>query len=66
MFNDLLKQNEPCPYGEECRNAYNAIKCEKCENNPFNYETINRVGEGSCHDRKTKAYYRFVDNYEPV
>lgn len=66
MIGVLFEQNDPCPYIEDCSNSNNERKCSRCENNPFNYESMEKYGEGAVHDHKGKAYYPFRDNYEPV
>lgn len=66
MNNSELNQNDSCLYLDECKNACNERKCSYCEYNPFNFELISKVGEGQCHDRKSKAFYRFRDNYDPL
>ena len=59
------EQNQECEYLEDCRNADNSIKCSKCEHNPFNFEMIDKYGSGPVHDRKSKAFYGYADNYDP-
>lgn len=61
-----LDQNEQCPYMDECRNACNDMKCSRCEHNPFNFEAIEKYGEGQVHERKGKGFYNFRDNYDPL
>ena len=58
-------QNDECLYIEECINKENNLKCNRCTNNPFNFEKIDQIGEGFVHDRKNKNYFNYVDNYEP-
>ena len=60
------EQNQECEYINECRNACNSIKWNKCEYNPFNFEMIDKYWEGSAHDRHGKAYFDFRDNYDPI
>ena len=61
-----LEANDQYPFMDECRNAFNDMKCSRCENNPFKYEAIEKYGEGEAHDRMSKAYYNFRDNYDPL
>lgn len=53
-----------CEYYEECRNKDNSLKCDKCEHNPENFAEIDK-GEVET-NRKTKYFYRFKDNYDPI
>lgn len=66
MCSLLLQQNDPCSYIEDCRNSNNETKCSRCENNPFNFSTMEKYGEGEVHYHRGKGYYPFRDNYEPV
>lgn len=58
-------QNKECEYLDECKNRDNSLKCNRCTNNPFNFEKIDRIGEGSVHDRNNKNFFNFTDNYDP-
>ncbi len=62
----MYEQNQECEYSDECRNCNNDIKCNRCVNNPFNFEMIDRYGEGQAHDRIGKGYFNYADNYEPL
>lgn len=56
---------ETCVYYEECKNKDNILKCSKCEYNPENFELLEKLElEGLVHDRKTKYYYTYKDNFE--
>ena len=55
---------DECEYIDECRNAGNDIKCNKCEHNPANFEKLERDDVETA--RKTKAFYIFRDNYDPL
>jgi len=57
--------NETCIYIDECRNSENCLKCGWCENNPANFEELEKYSEKET-VRKTKGYYRFKNNYEPI
>lgn len=61
-----LEQYDQCVYAEECRNACNAVKCQRCENNPYNFAMIKKYGEGQTHERRTRAFYNYTDNYDPL
>ena len=56
---------DECEYIDECRNAGNDAKCNKCENNPANFEKLERDDQRET-ARKTKAFYIFRDNYDPL
>ena len=53
-----------CENYEDCRNKDNALKCDKCERNPENFEKIQRDDERDSSYKK-KSFYIFKDNYEP-
>lgn len=58
---------DQCEYLDECRNAQNNIKCDKCEHNPNNYEKMQKDGyDGDAHDQRGKSFYIFRDNYDPL
>jgi hypothetical protein len=56
---------DECEYIDECRNAGNDAKCNKCEHNPANFEKLERDDQRET-ARKTKAFYIFRDNYDPL
>ncbi len=54
-----------CCYYEECKNKDNLKKCGRCENNPSNFEIIEKNElEGVVHDRRNKRFYVYTDNFE--
>lgn len=56
---------ETCVYYDECRNKDNFLKCSKCENNPENFERLEKNDfEGFVHDKKNKYHYIYRDNFE--
>lgn len=57
--------NETCIYYEECRNKENALKCCRCENNSENFEEIEKYSMTET-PKKTKGFYRFKNNYDPL
>lgn len=58
--------NEKCPYQDECRNACNAVKCDRCEENPYNYELMDKYGQGVVHTKNGRGFYVYRNNYDPM
>ena len=56
---------ENCDFYEECKNKNNFKKCSVCENNPVNFEIIEKNDfEGEVHERRNKRFYIYTDNFE--
>ena len=55
---------ENCCFYEECKNKDNFRKCSICENNPVNFEIIEKNDFGVVHERRNKRFYIYTDNFE--
>ncbi len=53
-----------CVYLEECKNKNNILKCSKCENNPENFDAIERNDIKETVYKNPKRFYIFRDNFE--
>ena len=63
----ISRMENECEYIDECRNRDNSLKCDKCENNPLNWEKMQKDGyDGEAHDRHNRKFYIYQDNYDPL